>query len=102
MKSSQYNFVSFTRTYNVVEAVVTTIAFCFNRTLTVYYFTNVRIYDNSFSSHAYSIIPICSVFYVLTWYLKREINGVTLIGNRTDFMNKISLLGQPSFAWMHT
>jgi hypothetical protein len=41
MQSSQYNFVSITRTSNIVDAVMTAIAFCFNKTLTVYYFTNV-------------------------------------------------------------
>ena len=81
MTSSKYNFISITRAYNVIKAAMAVIAFHVNKILTIYYFTNVSRQDflspgvpkrdNSFSSRAYSaysIIPICSVFYSLTWY----------------------------------
>jgi hypothetical protein len=114
MKSSQYNFVSITRAYNVVEAVMTTIALCFNKTLTVsillmyprWTFLS-QVSRNTITPLFFTLIALFhmfNIFYSLRWYLKRDINGVTRMQNRTDInKNKISLLGQlDAYINLHT
>jgi hypothetical protein len=114
MKSSQYNFVSITRAYNVVEAVMTTIALCFNKTLTVsillmyprWTFLS-QVSRNTITPLVFTLIALFhmfNIFYSLRWYLKRDINGVTRMQNRTDInKNKISLLGQlDAYINLHT
>jgi hypothetical protein len=69
-----------------LKAAMAVIAFHVNKSLTIYYFTNVsrqdflfRVFRNAITPLVlaliapraysdYSIIPICSVFYSLTWY----------------------------------
>ena len=75
MPSSGYIFILIICSYNLIKRMWTIIAFRFNKNVTGYYFTNVCLWDffvavvpkrdNSFSSRAYSIIPISSDFSIL-------------------------------------